>query len=352
MNGFNPAVVAEIDTVAKTIKIKLPPGTDPTILSPTITVSDKASITPASGTALNLTNYQTYTVIAEDSTKVNYIASLIRPTVSVKDVPTLPKYLCIYYGFPSLVNGSNGNLNNAVNAFKNFDIIVFADALREVSHPDHNNTVSIISMLKAQKPTIKIYGYIDIGVFATGQPWIHNYSEAQLIQYINDWKGMGATGVFGDDFGYDYQVTRARQNVFINEAHSKGLSVFANSWSINDALAGTDCKLDSTDFYLMESFLVANGTYKPLQANIDKANLAYYYMKNKKIGIACVARPQTISAASNFTDQYRMCWNATAMFNFDAFQFTDVNQSASNNVLFYFAIPQSLTVVVGPILIG
>ena len=69
-SGTSPVVNASVDTTAKTATALLPAGTDVTRLTPTITVSEKATINPASGVVQNFTNPVTYTVTAEDgSTK-------------------------------------------------------------------------------------------------------------------------------------------------------------------------------------------------------------------------------------------------------------------------------------------
>lgn len=66
--ALNPAVDATIDATAKTIKATLPAGTDATKLVPTITVSDKATVSPATGVAQDFSKAVTYTVTAEDGT--------------------------------------------------------------------------------------------------------------------------------------------------------------------------------------------------------------------------------------------------------------------------------------------
>ena len=69
--GATPAVKATTDTTAKTITALLPAGTDVTKLVPTITVSDKATVSPATGVAQDFSKAVSYTVTAEDgSTKV------------------------------------------------------------------------------------------------------------------------------------------------------------------------------------------------------------------------------------------------------------------------------------------
>ncbi len=61
-----------IDETAKTIMITLPTGTNATSLSPVISVSDNATISPNSGVAQDFTNPVMYTVTAEDNSTVNY----------------------------------------------------------------------------------------------------------------------------------------------------------------------------------------------------------------------------------------------------------------------------------------
>ena len=72
----SPAVEAVITESAKTIVAVVPFGTDVTALVPIITVSDKAIVTPASGSPVNFTNPVTFTVTAEDGSQVNYVATI------------------------------------------------------------------------------------------------------------------------------------------------------------------------------------------------------------------------------------------------------------------------------------
>lgn len=59
-----------------TVQVTMPTGTDVTSLTPTITVSDKAGVSPASGTAQNFTTPVTYTVTAENGTTQNYTVTV------------------------------------------------------------------------------------------------------------------------------------------------------------------------------------------------------------------------------------------------------------------------------------
>ena len=65
--ALSPAVDGTIDATAKTISATVPAATDLTKLVPTITISDKATISPATGTAQDFSKEVTYTLTAEDA---------------------------------------------------------------------------------------------------------------------------------------------------------------------------------------------------------------------------------------------------------------------------------------------
>ena len=67
---------------------------------------------------------------------------------------------------------------------------------------------------------------------------------------------MGVFGILLDDFGYDFAVTRQRQNRAVRSAHRLGLSVIANCWDPEDAMLGP---LGPADFLLMESWPYVDG---------------------------------------------------------------------------------------------
>ncbi|MCZ2394744.1 MAG: hypothetical protein LC105_12855 [Chitinophagales bacterium] len=248
-----------------------------------------------------------------------------------------PKNLAIYYGWPSYVNQSSGNIQTAIQHFKDFHIIVLGDGIWQTNHGDHSNTTAIISGLKTLQPEIKIFGYVDLSTT------IQNLSEQQLKDAIDGWKAMGVTGVFGDDFGSDFGVTRTRQNFFIDYAHSQNLSVFANGWDIDDVLGGNDCHLNGSfgDYYLMEGYFVSDGYYTNFNSNITKSNKAFQYAIDKGVKIACVARELKANLNNNtpLTDKFKLSWHATTMYNFSAFQYTDKNFSSDNNKLYKFSAP-------------
>ena len=195
-----------------------------------------------------------------------------------------PKSLLVYYGYPSLINGAEGNLSQAASTFGSYAYVVLGGGLESPSHPDNSNTVTIL-----KNPALAhtmVFGYIDLGVSTQSNLTIAQIaaqSETDIIQ----WKTTGAKGIFLDDFGYDYDTTRALQNTVVAYAHSEGLVVCANAWNPADAFgaqvdavhnpAGTKTALNAGDFYLSESYQISEGSYVPAATWQAKASqLASY----------------------------------------------------------------------------
>lgn len=74
-----------INEAAHTVTVTMPAGTDLTTLTPEITVSAGASVSPASGVEQDFTNGAAYTVTAEDGTSQTYTVSVV-----LESAPTVP----------------------------------------------------------------------------------------------------------------------------------------------------------------------------------------------------------------------------------------------------------------------
>ena len=83
--GLNPQVNGVIDNTNYTVGLTVPTGTDVTTLTPTIAVSDYATVSPSSDIAQNFTNPVTYTVTAQDGSTQNYTV-----TVTIAGATTTP----------------------------------------------------------------------------------------------------------------------------------------------------------------------------------------------------------------------------------------------------------------------
>ena len=96
----------------------------------------------------------------------------------------VPQYLAVYYGWPSLVENSQGNVTAASNWFGQFDLIVFGDGIWRTTHGDHVKTQNIISNLIPLGK--KVFGYVDLGVST------QNLNQSQMQDAVDGWSAMGA----------------------------------------------------------------------------------------------------------------------------------------------------------------
>ncbi|WP_162418554.1 PKD domain-containing protein, partial [Cyclobacterium roseum] len=69
-------ISAETDLGAGTIEVVMPSGTDLTALAPSFTLSNNATVTPASGSTQNFTSPVTYTVTAEDGSSKDWTVTI------------------------------------------------------------------------------------------------------------------------------------------------------------------------------------------------------------------------------------------------------------------------------------
>lgn len=93
-NGLTPAVACVVDGTTKTISATLPAGTDATRLVPTLTLSPKATVTPATGVAQDFSKAVTYTVTAEDGSTQAYTTAVTVPklqTITFDCNSTIPE---------------------------------------------------------------------------------------------------------------------------------------------------------------------------------------------------------------------------------------------------------------------
>ena len=111
-----------------------------------------------------------------------------------------------------------------------------------------------IAIIAAAKGTV-FFGYISLGNRPKSDPCLSLKAiEAQL----DAWVLMDVKGVLFDEFGFDYGVTRTRQNECVAAAHKVKLRVIANAWKPDDAFLpdenGVKPVLYSDDIYLWESY--------------------------------------------------------------------------------------------------
>ncbi|QHW00598.1 PQQ-binding-like beta-propeller repeat protein [Spirosoma endbachense] len=126
--ALSPAVNATIDATAKTISATVALGTDVTKLVPTITIADKATVSPASGVAQDFSRAVTYTVTAEDGSTQAYTTTVTvdKPVVNTSDQ-------ILFAASP----------NSSKPTFASYDLVT---GNKLIDYADQNQIVSGISM--------------------------------------------------------------------------------------------------------------------------------------------------------------------------------------------------------------
>ncbi|MBE5107270.1 hypothetical protein IGI01_18885 [Bacillus thuringiensis] len=165
----------------------------------------------------------------------------IRNVVEEKKKPV--KDACLFYGYPTSINNT-WSVDGAVDFFKQYDILVLGDQYQHPSHEEYQNTVSVVTKLRKEKPSLEIFGYVPLGQIEPST----RLTVEQFKAYVDEWATVGATGIFIDEYGYDYKVTRELQNDVVNHIHSKGMNCIANSWNIDWVFRPSNVYLDWIDF--------------------------------------------------------------------------------------------------------
>ncbi|MBU2103389.1 MAG: hypothetical protein KKF80_08320 [Candidatus Omnitrophica bacterium] len=173
-----------------------------------------------------------------------------------------------------------------------------------------------------------------------------NLSIITAQKYVDEWVTMGVSGIFWDDAGFDFQVTRDRQNILVNYSHSKGLSVMLNAWNSNDVLVGSPpIPYTSNDYCLIESWMISQRVtgeiYEDIYEDLNQwhARANEYFNKSKTLGVKLAA----ISSGSNTSNPFQYIWWGATMYGINVFGYTNRQYSASGteaNILRKLVDPQ------------
>lgn len=198
-----------------------------------------------------------------------------------------PKSLLIYYGYPNSFNSASNGWNNENVAIDmaHYDVVILGNGVANPVHPDYSNTQTITARLKTIKPDMIIFGYVTA-----------NQSLANFQTAVNEWDTLQVHGIFIDEAGYDFGVSRDDLNARIQHVRSKTYAVISmvNSWNM-DHIIGTEndpsypnttynpdlhaSLLDDRDYYLLESFVVNTTSYS---GNDGYATGSDFYIRGNK----------------------------------------------------------------------
>lgn len=185
--------------------------------------------------------------------------------------------LAFFYGWPSSVNGSTTTAE-AVSHYSNYDAVVFGEGIEDPAHGDHTNTQNIMN--DAGMSNTDVYGYVNT-----------TNSYTAIYTAIDRWIAMGVAGIFLDRFGYDFLVSRDKQNSLVEYIRYKGKHAFVNAWNPDDVFSsavdatynpqGLAASIDGSDIYLAESYQIINGAYQSETDWRTKSNkMAAYKISN------------------------------------------------------------------------
>lgn len=228
--------------------------------------------------------------------------------------------LAIYYGYPSCLNfiQNNYNLDLVASDFAKYDMVILGAGLQNTSHPDHNNTEMILN--KEILSDTEFYGYINAE------------DDTNILKsQVDDWHSLGIDGVLIDHAGYEFGITRSKQNELINYIHNKLLKVFIHTTNPDDIFAGTPVsQLNSNDWYLTEHYQIHNGNYKTEAEWISLSDKLLSYKNSTGVNIATIAT----SGESGFNqNMFDYAYYSTALYGFDAYCWGEYNYSAVSAVM-------------------
>jgi len=256
----------------------------------------------------------------------------------------IPARLAIYYGYPSLVNGSNGDMEKAASFFSAYDVVVWGDGIefpdREPGRfppgdpEEHRKALRIIAAVRDRSPETHFYGYVCLGEIPSSERERKSLTPKQIEERIHLWKDMGVAGIFLDEAGYDFPVvTRERQNLAVRIIHELGLRAFMNAYFLDHLFSREDevaqangtgknpkrlpSLLDERDMFLLESFQVNNGTYESVSAWRARLNQALEF--RRRYGTRILATTTTTALKPFDTEKFNYAWWTALLFGLDGF---------------------------------
>jgi len=266
--------------------------------------------------------------------------------------------LAIYYGYPSLVNGANGDVEKAASVFSRYDVVILGDGLEfpdkqfaryPTGEPEeHEKVLRIIAAVRDRGSGTRFYGYVCLGEIPFGKGQKISLTPEQLEERVRLWKQMGVAGIFLDEAGYDFAVvTRERQNMAVRIVHQLGLRAFMNAYfvdhlfSLEDNLpyAAGGAKnpehlpplLDRRDLFLLESFQVRNGNYESAPEWQARVDLALKY--RRRYGARVFATTTTTEQEPFRAEKFNYAWWTALLYDLDGFSWGEPNFAAVSNAL-------------------
>lgn len=227
--------------------------------------------------------------------------------------------LLVYYGTPISYSGL-GNTTAVIDAIAGvYKYYVMGSSYQEPTHADYATTTTIVTGLRARG--VKVFGYLPIGVSTL------NRTTGFLKTAIDQWVTLGVDGILLDEFGFDYQVSRARQVEIVDYVHGKNLPVAVNATTYHDFVcdnvselpwggsdwrvlnfttynpANTPLTRNATDIYLIDDFCFSATGALGYSDSVARYKTIMDLNKTKNVLIwATAALPEATPGVPNWTN--------------------------------------------------
>ncbi|MEO6286850.1 MAG: PQQ-binding-like beta-propeller repeat protein [Dyadobacter sp.] len=237
--GLAPAVTATIDPATKTISATVPAATDITKLVPTITISPKATISPATNVVQDFSKEVSYTVTAEDASTQSYKVVVTKETVTVSgDQVIYASTLGLSTNIVQAIDNSGNKVFDFAESIPGFSVgSVTPESIISVNNYNRGNGYS---------------GIIAMDSKTGAKKWDYGTGENKQARQPVMSNGLVAFG-YGTNYGYNTLVAVDAATGSKKWEFSNGLKITGNAASTNRFFitakdnSGTDNRLVAVD---------------------------------------------------------------------------------------------------------
>lgn len=314
---------------------------------------------PGLGYTINVGSYQSYFQTIHGIESFESALSLPNSsplTFQYRNKLSTNKKFCIYYGFPSMVNGST-TIEQAVENFALYEIIVFPLVNQFIYAVEFEKFKEIVNRLILRGK--KIYGYIQTG----GQPINTIYNEMNIWTNNSSQLAPGTLGInenitgflldefeigFGDmSYPKMNQILDIARNNSISNPLPKRYGFILNGFAPTQIFlpspigAGIVLERNDKEFYLVESFGILDGeeiTCSRNQANFNSFVQRINYILELGIQDFCLATTTSITRNEIVFNQdlFNEYYYMAELLGFVGFFWTEYNFSASNPTMPFY----------------
>jgi hypothetical protein len=215
-SALTPQITASINESEKIITLWVPKETDVSALTPTIKISEKATISPKTGVTANFTRPVVYTVTAENGSTQAYTVNVYKFS---KDYPTITSISPEIGARGAILAITGANFGNTI------PIVVLDDILATIIEASPTTIlIKVPSQARSKKNPVKVIIADDNGGSATAtspvdfevinKPVIKSFSPAQ-----------GAPGTVVTIKGFYFYSSKGETHVVVNKRTARVISV-------------------------------------------------------------------------------------------------------------------------------